>query len=83
MPRDNTPPSQQAREQSRADHAAHTPDKDAQDFGRREIQRGTQRSETQIEGGRRHDDAGSHAPEPGRPEKEQGDAKRPYKRAGR
>jgi hypothetical protein len=51
----------QAREQSREDQARR-PGENRQDFGNREFQRGTQRNETQIEGGQRRDDGGSLAP---------------------
>lgn len=76
-------PEQAARDTSRRAHDLRHTNDNPQDFSRREVQRGTQRNETQIEGGRRHDDGGSYAPEPLRPEQEQGDARRPHKRAGR
>lgn len=82
MARTPTPPPQQARDTSRAAHDTRQTHENRQDFSRREQQRGTQRSETQVEGGLRHDDGGSYSPAPTPPVKEQGDAKRPYKRAG-
>jgi hypothetical protein len=77
------PPQEQARTTSRAAQATNHTHKNQQDFSRRDVKRGTQRSETQTEGGQRRDDAGNLAPDPARPEQEHGDDKRPYKRAGR
>lgn len=82
MARTPTPPPQQARDTSRAASDTRQTHQNQQDFSRREQQRGTQRSETQTEGGLRRDDGGSYAPAPGAPDKERGDKKRPYKRAG-
>jgi hypothetical protein len=76
-------PADTRREQSRQAHDTRQTHQNRQDFDRREVQRGTQRSELQTEGGRRHDDGGSYRPDPGRYEQEQGDDRRPYKRAGR
>lgn len=83
MSRPTTPPDQKARDASRAAHDTRRTLENRQDFGRREIQHGTPRNETQIEGAARRDDAGNNAPQPGRPEQEEGDERRPYKRAGR
>lgn len=54
----------------------------AQDFSRREIQRGTQRSEAETVSGQHRDEEGKLAPLNPQPEQEAGDSKRPYKRAG-
>ncbi|MCD6059814.1 MAG: hypothetical protein K0S16_125 [Moraxellaceae bacterium] len=54
-------PKEKAREQSREDQARQRGE-NRQDFGNREFQRGTQRNETQIEGGIRRDDSGGIAP---------------------
>lgn len=82
MTRRATPPSQAARNTGRAAHDTRQTHENQQEFNRREQQRGTQRSETQVEGGQRRDDGGSLAPAPTEPVREQGDAKRPYRRAG-
>lgn len=78
---------QQNRQQTRRDQslAAQTTNSNPhnqQSFASRDIQRGTQRSETQSEGGRRRNDAGSIDDVP-QNDTEHGDDKRPYKRAGR
>lgn len=73
---------QHSRDQSRTDHDTRRSNENQQDFSRRDVKHGTQRSETQTESGQRHDDAGNLTPDPGLPEHERGDAKRPYKRAG-
>lgn len=78
--RDSRP--QHSRDQSRADHDTRQTHENRQDFSRREVKHGTQRSETQAESGQRHDDAGNYTPDPGHPEHERGDAKRPFTRAG-
>lgn len=76
-------PSEASREQSRRAHDTRQTHENRQDFDRREMHRGTQRSDQETKGGKvRHDD-GSYRPDPGRQEAEHGDDKRPYKRAGR
>lgn len=82
MTRKRDPLPQHSRDQSRADRDTRQTHENRQDFSRREVKHGTQRSETQTEGGQRRDDAGNYTPDPGRPELEHGDNKRPYKRAG-
>lgn len=83
MTRRSPPSPQKARTASRVAHDTRHTNANSQDFSRREIQHGTQRSETQSEGGPRRDDAGNLAPQSGRPEQESGDERRPYKRSGR
>lgn len=61
MTRQRRNPRENAREQSREDQAK-SPGEVRQNFGNRDFQRGTQRNETQIEGGIRRDDAGNVAP---------------------
>lgn len=75
-------PQQAARDQGRAAQPPKQNPSDHRDFASREIQRGTQRSETQTEDGPRRNDAGS-LDDGSRGGPEHGDDKRPYKRAGR
>lgn len=82
MTRPRTPPGQAARQQQRSDRATNDNPHEHQDFASRPVQRGTERNETQIEGGARRNDAGSI--DDGTPHAaEHGDDRRPYKRAGR
>lgn len=82
MSRPQTPPDQAARQQQQSDRATNDNPHHRRDFASREVQRGTQRNETQIEGGARRNDGGSV--DDGTPRgAEHGDDKRPYKRAGR
>lgn len=60
MARQRRNPRDQARETSREAQTTRRGEV-RQDFGTREFQRGTQRNETQIEGGQRRDDAGNIA----------------------
>lgn len=78
-----SPSGQGALDNSRRAHDVRRSNDNPQDFSRREVQRGTQRNETQVEGGGRRNDGGSPASVPQGPEQEQGDARRPHKRAGR
>jgi hypothetical protein len=76
------PPQQTRRDQSRSAQTTNQNPHNQQSFASREVQRGTQRNETQTEGGQRRNDGGSiDAGEQG--QAEHGDDKRPYKRAGR
>ncbi|MDF2446023.1 MAG: hypothetical protein K0S46_1259 [Moraxellaceae bacterium] len=75
-------PEQTRRDQSRSAQTTNRNPHQQQSFASRDIQRGTQRSETQVEGGQRRNDGGS--PDTGaQNQTEHGDDKRPHKRAGR
>lgn len=75
-------PQEQARENRPNPHATNQTRENAQDFSRREIKRGTQRSEAESGGGQHRDAEGNLAPLNPPPAQEAGDRKRPYKRAG-
>lgn len=75
-------PQKQAPENRPNAHASNQTRENAQDFSRREIKRGTQRTEAETASGQHRDTEGKLAPLNQHPEKEAGDSKRPYKRAG-
>lgn len=88
MANDQQSQKQKARETSRSMQNTNINPHYQQDFASREIQHGTERSETQIEGGQRRNDAGDKEPAPQEQRspqdvEERGDARREYKRAGR
>lgn len=62
MSRRRDTPQQKARETSREARATAHGRHDRQDYSDRDFQHGTQRNETQIEGGQRRNDAGSLEP---------------------
>lgn len=82
MSKRRQPPQEQVREHRPNPHATHQTRENAQDFSRREIQRGTQRSEAETASGQHRDAEGNPAPLNPHPEHEAGDSKRPYKRGG-
>lgn len=82
MVRNNTPPSQKARETSRAATDTHQTHENRQGGGRRDGEYGHQRPETQARGALPPEKGGNLPAEPTQPEAERGDTRRPYKRAG-